>query len=176
MTSSTAQVTNAQPYNGSENVMVADGSFLPITHVGSTTLTTRTGSIPLNDVLICPSMQKSLLSISKLCDDYPCGVFFDSNDVYVIDLDTQKVVTTGPRREGLYVLEKKEFVAYYSNRQCAASDMIWHQRLGHTNFQILQLLKHIKAIIVNKSSTSPVCGPCQMGKSSQLPFLFQNLV
>lgn len=115
-------------------------------------------------------MQKSLLSVSKLCDDYPCGVFFDANVVYVIDLQTQKVVTKGPRRKGLYVLENKEFVACFSNRQCAASDMIWHQRLGHANFQILQHLKHSKAITVNKSSTSLVCGPCQMGKSSQLPF------
>ncbi|XP_048600004.1 uncharacterized protein LOC106352005 [Brassica napus] len=174
MTSSTSHMQNATPYNGPEHIMVADGNFLPITHVGSTTLTTDTGSLPLNDVLICPSMQKSLLSVSKLCDDYPCGVFFDSNAVYVIDLDAQKVVTKGPRNKGLYVLETRECVAYFSNRQCAASDIVWHQRLGHANFQILQLLKHSKAIIVNKSSTSPVCGPCQMEKSSQLPFFISE--
>lgn len=78
-----------------------------------------------------------------------------------------KLVTQDPRTKGLYVLEKKEFVAHFSNRQCAASDMVWHQRLGHANFQILQLLKSSKAIVMNKSSTSPVCGPCQMGKSTQ---------
>ena len=136
MISSTSQMPNATPYNGPEHIMVDDGNFLPITHVGSTTLTTDTGSLPLNDVLICPSMQKSLLFVSELCGDYPCGVFFDSNAVYVIDLDTQKVVTKGPRNKGLYVLERKEFVAYFSNHQCAASDMVWHQRLGHVNCNI----------------------------------------
>lgn len=176
MTSNATQMTNATPYNGPENVMVADGTFIPITHVGSTTLTTTSGSIPLNDVLVCPSMRKSLLSISKMCDDYPCGVYFDANAVYVIDLENQKVVIKGPRSKSLYVLEDKEFVAYFSNRQCATSDIVWHQRLGHENFQILHLLQCSKAISINKSSTSPVCGPCQMGKSSQLPFLFLNLV
>lgn len=78
------------------------------------------------------------------------------------------MVTKGPRRESLYVLESQEFVAFYSNRQCAASDMVWHQRLGH--FQILQHLQASKAISVNKSSSYSVCEPCQMGKSSQLPF------
>lgn len=117
-------------------------------------------------------MQKSLLSVSKLCEDYPCGVYFDDNVVYVIDLDTQKMVTKGPRREGLYVLENLKFVAFYSNWQCVTSDMVWHQRLGHANFQILQLLKNSKAISINKISTSLVCEPCQMENSSQLPFSY----
>ncbi|MBW1279529.1 hypothetical protein KYD79_27550, partial [Escherichia coli] len=47
ITSTTTLLQNVTPYNGSETVMVADGNFLPITHVGSTILTTNTGSIPL---------------------------------------------------------------------------------------------------------------------------------
>ena len=66
--------------------MVGDGSYLPITHVGSTNISSQTGNIHLNDVLVCPSMKKSLLSVSNLCDDYLCGVFFDANGVYMIDL------------------------------------------------------------------------------------------
>lgn len=170
MTPSATNLQNSVPYNGQETVMVADGTYLPITHVGSTTLNTTTGSLPLCDILVCPSMQKSLLSVSKLCDDFPCGVYFDANAVSVIDLNTQKVVTRGQRREKLYVLEQPDFVAFYSNRQTVAGDLVWHQRLGHANPQVLQLLKTSKAISVNKSSTTSVCEPCQMGKSSQLPF------
>lgn len=73
MTSNAAQMTNATIYNGPETVMVADGTFLPITHVGSTTLTTTTGSLPLNDVIICPDMEKSLLSVSKCVMTTPLG-------------------------------------------------------------------------------------------------------
>ena len=168
VTPSTTNLQSATPYGGNDTVMVGDGAFLPITHVGSTTISS--GKLPLNDVLVCPEMQKSLLSVSKLCDDYPCGVFFDANRVCIIDLNTQKVVAKGPRSKGLYVLENHEFVALFSNRQCAATEETWHHRLGHSNTRILQQLKNSKEISFNKSSNSPVCEPCQMGKSTRLQF------
>lgn len=76
----------------------------------------------------------------------------------------------GPRHESLYVLKNPDFVAFYSNRQVLASDVVWHQRLGHANFQFLQHLRNNKEISMNKSITPIVCEPCQMGKSSKLPF------
>lgn len=51
ITSTTAPLTNYDPYNGSEAVMVADSAYLPITHVDSTSLTTHKGSLPLLDAL-----------------------------------------------------------------------------------------------------------------------------
>lgn len=133
ITSTPSTLQNVALYHVSETVLVGNGNQLPITHVGSTVINTPQGSIPLLDVLVCPDIQKSLLSISKLCDDYPCGVFFDSKWVYVIDLQTQRVVTKGPRHENLYVLMNSEFVAFYSNRQVTTSDSVWHRRLAHAN-------------------------------------------
>nr|CAC37623.1 copia-like polyprotein [Arabidopsis thaliana] len=170
ITASTSGLQNATTYEGNDAVLVGDGTYLPITHVGSTTISSSKGTIPLNEVLVCPAIQKSLLSVSKLCDDYPCGVYFDANKVCIIDLTTQKVVSKGPRNNGLYMLENSEFVALYSNRQCAASMETWHHRLGHSNSKILQQLLTRKEIQVNKSRTSPVCEPCQMGKSTRLQF------
>lgn len=120
VTASTTNLQAAETYNGNDTVMVADGTYLLITHMGSVTLSNTSGKIYLNDVLVCPEIQKSLLSVSKLCDDYPCGVYFDASKVCVIDLETQRVVSKGPRRNGLYVLENQEVVALYSSRQCAA--------------------------------------------------------
>lgn len=96
ITAAPSSLQNTAPYHGPESVMVGNGEQMPITHVGSTVITTPQGSIPLLDVLVCPGIQKNLLSISKLCDDLPCGVFFDSKWVYIIDLHTQRVVTKGP--------------------------------------------------------------------------------
>ena len=45
--------------------MVGDGAYLPISHVGSTTLATTEGRIPVSDVLIVPTKKESLLSVSK---------------------------------------------------------------------------------------------------------------
>lgn len=123
-------------------------------------------------MLVCPDIRKSLLSVSRLCDDYPYGVYFDANKVCIIDIKNQKVVAKGPRSNGLYMLENKVFVALYSNRQCAAPEATWHHRLGHSNSHILQQLKNSKEISVNRSSISLVCEPCQMEKNSRLPFCF----
>ncbi|XP_019082590.1 PREDICTED: uncharacterized protein LOC109125425 [Camelina sativa] len=156
ITSSTSGLQGTTTYKGNDTVMVGDGAYLPITHVGSTTISSSKGTIPINEVLVCPDIKKSLLSVSKLCDDYPCGVFFDSNKVYIIDLNTQKVVSNGPRKEGLYVLQNQEIVACFSNRRCAASLETWHHRLGHSNSRSLQHLLACKEIQINKSRTSPV--------------------
>lgn len=96
---------SVSPYEGTDTLMVADGTFVPFTHTGSTTLTSPSGTIPLSEVLVCPAIQKSLLPVSKLCDDYSCGVFFYAKKVCVIDLTTQKVVSKGNMRNGLYMLE-----------------------------------------------------------------------
>ena len=150
--------------------MVGDGAYLPITHVGAANITSGSCTIPLKAVLVCPDIKKSWLSVSKLCEDYPCGVYFDVHNVYVIDLQTQKVVSKGPRTKGLYMLKSDEFAAFYSNRHVAVSESVWHHRLGHSNLRVLQHLQANKEIKVNKSRTSPICEPCQMGKSSRLQF------
>lgn len=170
VTSTTAGLNSLTPYNGSETIMAADGNCLPITHVGSANLSVSSGSLPLHDILVCPSVQKPLLSVSKLCEDYPCGVFFDSHKVYILDLETKKVLTKGPRRNGLYVLENQNYKAFYSTRQQATDLLIWHHRLGHASTQVLQHLHNSKAISINKSRRNSLCEPCQMGKSFSLPF------
>lgn len=140
--------------------MVADGTFIPITHVGSITLYTTSGKLPLNDVLVCPTIQKPLLYVSKLCDEYPCGVYFDADNVCVLDKQTQKVLTKGNMHDSLYKLEDPGVMAFYSSRQQVVSDDVWHQQLGHPNPQILQLLKNNKEISNNKSNTNSICEPC----------------
>ena len=153
--------------------MVGDGAYSPITHVGSATISSSLGTISLNEVLMCPNIQKSLLSVSKLCEDFPCGVFFDTNCVYLIDLLKEKVVAKGSRNKGLYMLKNDEFAAYFSDRQVTASEDLWHLRLGHANLKVLQQLKISKEISINKSRTSHICQPYQMGKSTKLHF-FQS--
>lgn len=104
----TAHITNnhhslqqSQPYHGSEAIMVADGNFLPITHTGSTSLASSSGNLPLKDVLVCPTIAKSLLSVSKLTRDYPCTFEFDSDGVRINDKATKKLLVMGSTNNGL---------------------------------------------------------------------------
>lgn len=143
--------------------MVGNGDFLPITHIGSIALPTLQGTLPLEDVLVCPNITKSLLYVSKLTTDYPCFFTFDSDSVRVKDKRTNKLLTQGSRHKDLYMLENSQFVAFYSKRQQATSDEVWHQRIGHPYNEILQLLARNKAIVLNKTS-SHLCDACQLGK------------
>ena len=79
VTSSPQHLQHSQPYYGSDTVMVGDSNFLPITHTGSTSIATTSGNLPLTDVLVCPGIAKSLLSVSKATSDYPCSFKFDDN-------------------------------------------------------------------------------------------------
>ncbi|KAG7599793.1 Retrotransposon Copia-like N-terminal [Arabidopsis suecica] len=169
ITNTPANLNTSQPYEGSEHVIVGNGDFLPITHVGSITLPGISGSIPLNDVLVCPEIAKSLLSVSKLTDDYPCKFEFDSDSVCVKDKVTNKLLSQGSKLNGLYKLENPQFLAYYSSRQQATSDVIWHRRLGHPHHQVMQHLSTISAISYNKTTKS-MCEACQLGKTCKLPF------
>jgi hypothetical protein len=46
-----------QPYNGTENVTVGNGSILPITHIGSTSFKTPNSFLHLKDILHSPKPQ-----------------------------------------------------------------------------------------------------------------------
>ncbi|KAG7539479.1 Ribonuclease H-like superfamily [Arabidopsis suecica] len=169
ITNTTANLNESQPYNGAEAVIVGNGDFLPITHVGNLNLTGISGTLPLNDVLVCPDVAKSLLSVSKLTDDYPCKFEFDSESVCVKDKVTNQLLSRGSKSNGLYKLENPQFVAFYSSRQQITSDVIWHKRLGHPHQQVMEHLSTISAIKFNKTTKS-LCEACQLGKTSRLPF------
>ncbi|CAF1744189.1 unnamed protein product, partial [Brassica napus] len=56
ITNNSDQLQSSEPYLGNDQVIVGNGDFLPITHVGSISLQTQQGNLPLNDVLICPGI------------------------------------------------------------------------------------------------------------------------
>lgn len=105
ITNSIAQLQESQPYSGEDSVIVGNGDFLPITHIGSAVLSGNQGNIPLRDVLVCPNITKSLLSVSKLTSDYPCAIEFDYDGVVIKDKQTRQLLTKGVRHNDLYLLE-----------------------------------------------------------------------
>ena len=155
--------------------MVGNGEYLPITHTGSTSLASTSGMIPVSDVLVCPKIAKSLLSVSKITSDYPCSVDFDCDNVRIYDKATKRLLLQGPHTSGLYSLQSSPPQVFYSNRQISASDELWHQRLGHPNPLVLQQLSTNKAIFISKSSKT-ICEACHLGKSSRLPFFDSSFV
>ena len=120
----------SQVYTGSDSVMVGNGEYLPITHTGSTSLASTSGTIHVSDVLVCPKITKSVLSLSKITSDYPCSIDFDCDNVRIYDKGTKRLLLQGPHTSGLYSLRSSSPQVFYSNRQISVSDEVWHQRLG----------------------------------------------
>lgn len=71
ITNSPSHLQQSQPYISSDSVMVSDGYYFPITHTWSLSLASTSGKLPLKYVLVCPTIEKSLLSVSKLTKDFP---------------------------------------------------------------------------------------------------------
>ena len=170
VTNSPQQLQQCQPYYGSNTVMVGDSNFLPIPHTGYFSIATTSGKLALTDVLVCPGIAKSLLSVSKATKDYPCSFKFDDNGVRVKDKQTKRLLIKGRNINGLYLLEPgTSACALISSRQRSAPDDVWHRWLGHANSQVLEQLSALKLISISRS-TKKICEACQLGKSSRLPF------
>uniref|UniRef100_A0A0D3AGT4 Retrovirus-related Pol polyprotein from transposon TNT 1-94-like beta-barrel domain-containing protein n=1 Tax=Brassica oleracea var. oleracea TaxID=109376 RepID=A0A0D3AGT4_BRAOL len=65
-----------QPYQGGEDVTIADESGLNITHSGFTTLNTAMRPLTLNEVLCVPDVKKNLISVYRLCNTNKVSVEF----------------------------------------------------------------------------------------------------
>lgn len=76
LTTDLANLSLHQPYTGGEEVTISDGSNLPISHTGSTSLNTPTHSFRLNDILYVPNLHKNLIYVYRLCNTNNVSVEF----------------------------------------------------------------------------------------------------
>ena len=67
------------------SIMVGDGSYLPVTAVGS-----APGSFRLPNVLVAPQMVHNLLSIRQFTADNSCSIEFDSSGLTVKDSTSRR--------------------------------------------------------------------------------------
>ena len=91
-----------QQYNGGEEVQVADGSNLPITHTGSALLPTSSRAINLKDVLYVPDVTKNIILVYRLCNSNQVSVEFFPAHFQVKDLNTGVRLLQGRTRNEQY--------------------------------------------------------------------------
>ncbi|KAK0597079.1 hypothetical protein LWI29_021647 [Acer saccharum] len=167
------------PYNGSDNVMIGDGTGLSITNTGSSSLSTSNKTYTLNDVLCVPNMKKNLISISQFCKTNAVSVEFLSTCFYVKDLRTGTVLLTGTTRDGVYewpaLNPRSSPILAFSGVKTSTSN--WHHRLGHPAFPILRhVLLNYNLDLSSPLSKDPVCPSCHCNKSHKLPFSSSSIV
>ena len=130
------------PYQGSDDVLIADGSSLPITHTGSSIFSTPTRNLSLHKILCVPNVDKNLISVYRLCNTNGVSVEFFLASFQVKDLSTGVPLLQGKTRNELYEwpvspLHAKALITS-SNPKTSLSS--WHSRLGHLSFSILNTI------------------------------------
>ena len=82
--------------------MIGYDSGLPITHTGSTSLTTSTNTFHLNNVLCVPHMKKNLISISQFYNTNKVSIEFLPFTFLVKNLRTGTPLLMGKTKDGVY--------------------------------------------------------------------------
>lgn len=88
--SNNAGILNSTPNrNVNHSVIVGNGSKIPVTCIGSTSIQSSSRPLNLQNVLIAPKIVKNLISVRKLTKDNWCSVEFDPFGFSIKDLPTR---------------------------------------------------------------------------------------
>jgi histone deacetylase 1/2 len=166
------------PYDGKDQVQVANGSGLSISHIGHSTI--AGSSLRLNNILHVPHISQLLLSVYRLVSDNNIFIEFHRYFFLVKDKATRRILLRGRSQGGLYPLPLGR--AQSSSPRHAASTVKitsshWHQRLGHPTNNIVNSIVRQNDLLCNPSDNSNlVCDACHRGKSHQLSYTASSRV
>ncbi|KAG8473650.1 hypothetical protein CXB51_035527 [Gossypium anomalum] len=191
MTSDPVKLTNCTSYTGQGKVLVGNGSYASIFHVGDSSISSSSHNLSINNLLFVPAIHKSLLSISKFAKDNQVFFEFHPSCCYVKDLATHRILLHGIESNRLYQLlpESSTEFAFTASNKLAPSLSVsspltvesmvpnstikitrWHQRLGHPSTDVLNHVLRACNISIPRSIEPSLCNTCALGKSHKLPF------
>ncbi|WVZ65184.1 hypothetical protein U9M48_014593 [Paspalum notatum var. saurae] len=122
------------PY--SARILVGNGSFLPVSHSGYSTIPTASRALHLQNILVAPKLVQNLLSVRTLTRDNSVSVEFDPRGFSIKDLCTKTELLRCDSAGDLYPLTASAATALVAH-----STARWHKRLGHpSNNSLSQVL------------------------------------
>jgi len=160
-------------------VMTADGTPMPLACVGSVV----TPHLSLPNVYLIPKLKLNLVSVGQICDSGDYLVMFSCSFCYVQDLQSQKLIETGRRENGLYILDELNVLVVVVADAITTVDLssfrlslssssfyLWHTRLRHVSSSRLRFLASTGALGNLKTCDISDCSGCKLAKFSVLPF------
>jgi len=172
VTNDLQNLTGVMDYAGSESLIIGNGKSLPITHVGTTSISNSHLTLTLPETLYVPSVNNNLLSVAKLCKDNNVLIEFHPLFCLVKDRTTGVVLFRGTNEGDVYCLSKTPNPVLNSANKSVIP--MWHCRLGHTAFPITRYVLNLLDI-PNKSANQSLCVSCACSKSHKLPFAKSTL-
>jgi hypothetical protein len=153
-------------YHGEEQIHTASGGGMKISHVGKSTIYTPYHNLKLLNILHVPQTTKNLVSVHRLALDNNVFLEFHPWVFLIKDRNTRSLLLKGKCRQGLYPLPAKFAFGVFR-----PSLTKWHDHMGHPAMQVVhRVVKEFSLPCQLDSNKELVCGPCQQGKSHQLPY------
>jgi len=175
MSPDSSSFTSVSPLS-SIPVMTADGTPMPLAGVGSVV----TPHLSLSNVYLIPKLKLNLASVGQICDSSDYLVMFSGSFCCVQDLQSQKLIETGRRENGLYILDELKVsvaaaaatvdLSSFRLSLSSSSFYLWHSRLGHVSSSRLRFLASTRALGNLKTCDISDCSGCKLAKFSALPF------
>ncbi|RVX07490.1 Retrovirus-related Pol polyprotein from transposon RE1 [Vitis vinifera] len=113
-------------YDGTDEVIIGDGSGLPIAHSGSLTLSFPNRKFQVEDTLCVPTINKNLISVHHFTKQNNVILEFHPTYFLVKDRRTGKILLQGPCENGVYPLPSSPAatpIAFVHERTSVAG---WH--------------------------------------------------
>ncbi|XP_012847817.1 PREDICTED: uncharacterized protein LOC105967747 [Erythranthe guttata] len=162
--------------NFPKNVIVGNGSTVPILKIGHTILPST--PFRLTNVYVTPHIIKNLVSVRKFTRDNSCSVEFDPYGFSVKDLHTRAVILRCNSSGDLYPIgapsPSPSATALLAHTTPVSST--WHRRLGHPGNPVMTRLFSSNFISSTKDPRESICNACQLGKHSRLPFFTSHSI
>jgi len=160
-------------------VITADGTPMPLAGVGYVV----TPHLSLSNVYLILKLKLNLASVGQIYDFGDYLVMFSSSFWCVQDLHSQKLIGTGRRKNGLYILDELKVpvaaavaatttvdLSSFHLSLSSSSFYLWHSRLGHVSSSRLRFLASTGALGNLKTYDISDCSGCKLAKFSALPF------
>ena len=145
---------------------------------------TSINTLTLDTVLVVPSLEYNLLSVSQITSTLACTIIFWPTFCVFQDILTRKILGYGVRRGKLYYLEltENEGLNISQANQATNEDRIranvWlcHRRLGHLSFGYLKKLQpHLFSTLNDLYFHCDICEMAKSHRTSYLPSLNKSL-
>nr|AAD19784.1 putative retroelement pol polyprotein [Arabidopsis thaliana] len=163
MTGTLSSLTNVVPVPPCP-VGFADGSKAFALSVGVLTLS---NTVSLTNVLFVPSLNCTLISVSKLLKQTQCLATFTDTLCFLQDRSSKTLIGSGEERGGVYYLTDVT-PAKIHTANVDSDQALWHQRLGHPSFSVLSSLPLFSK--TSSTVTSHSCDVCFRAKQTREVF------
>ncbi|KAL4352088.1 hypothetical protein GQ457_06G029360 [Hibiscus cannabinus] len=150
-------------------VRMGNGAMVKSTGKGTIVVQTKKGTKYINDVLLVPDLNESLLSVAQMIRN-GYSLVFENNHCTIMDPEKKEIANV-PMENKSFAL-KWDSAAEGAHAIHSNDTWLWHRRYGHFNMRALCELhkKNMVRDFPSISLSNDLCEPCKLGKQHRLPF------